>query len=474
MTMLRGTVLSPGGAPVADAPVWARLSEIANASTNTINANAEGEFAFFGLPEGTYEVWTEAGTGDQAVRERLLVKLEMGQTMEVTLEMPELVRISGNLLLSGELPPERFSVQLIDDQGGRVELPLDENAHFDMQLRPGTYQVALVTEIFGVTILDEPMVVAASPADQTHEIRAEAVPVTARVIMPEGIEEFPGGTLIANYTSFDNAMVTRIRMIEPEYVLNGVIKGSYALGFNIEGGFLQGQSEPVAVGPGEPNVIEITLTEPREMAFEGTIRLPEGEYEYKFFAPPDNWLADPLNPQTTGEGVLTNSVVRMPGGASAGGRRSSWPRMNDETGDTTFAVRMPAPLGRVYVRGTFNQWRIDPAYELKNVEEAVFTYTMTLEPGRHEYKFYFPGEDTWSLDPRNPAQAGEGAFANSVVEVLPPGSQRPLVIGEMMPRVDYETGEVTFELNLPAYIEEVYLMGDFNNWEMREEFKMTR
>lgn len=70
----------------------------------------------------------------------------------------------------------------------------------------------------------------------------------------------------------------------------------------------------------------------------------------------------------------------------------------------------------VHVAGTFNNW--DPG-RLRMADEphaGIFSITLRLPRGRHEYKFIVDGK--WQTDPRNPACVPNGlGSTNSVLEV---------------------------------------------------------
>ena len=70
-----------------------------------------------------------------------------------------------------------------------------------------------------------------------------------------------------------------------------------------------------------------------------------------------------------------------------------------KTQRVAFSVR--AEVGsKVFLAGTFNDW--DPtAKELADKKgDGMFTATLLLAPGAHQYKFVIDG--TWCADPENP------------------------------------------------------------------------
>ncbi|MFH1279451.1 MAG: glycogen-binding domain-containing protein [Candidatus Eisenbacteria bacterium] len=70
---------------------------------------------------------------------------------------------------------------------------------------------------------------------------------------------------------------------------------------------------------------------------------------------------------------------------------------------------------RVSLAGVFNNWSATANPMTK--EDGVWTITVALGPGKHEYKFVV--DNQWIADPDNPVTAGE--YGNSVVNVGPDG-----------------------------------------------------
>jgi 1,4-alpha-glucan branching enzyme len=64
---------------------------------------------------------------------------------------------------------------------------------------------------------------------------------------------------------------------------------------------------------------------------------------------------------------------------------------------TTFTLRAPEATG-VFVAGCFNDWD-STANPLERDEEGIWTCTLLLEPGEHEYRFIV--DDVWWDDPLN-------------------------------------------------------------------------
>ncbi len=67
--------------------------------------------------------------------------------------------------------------------------------------------------------------------------------------------------------------------------------------------------------------------------------------------------------------------------------------------------------GSVAIAGEFNNWNTGAT--LMEKKEGVWTVTVELPPGKHEYKFVVDGQ--WMADPDNPVTSG--AYGNSLVEI---------------------------------------------------------
>src|SRR5688572_26525689 len=96
---LIGSVVDPTGAVVSGATVTVR--NVATGITRTVNAGADGNYQFIGLPPGDYEVSAEAATFKKVVASG--VKLTVGQRAELTLrvevgEASAVVNVSGDEL----------------------------------------------------------------------------------------------------------------------------------------------------------------------------------------------------------------------------------------------------------------------------------------------------------------------------------------------------------------------------------------
>ncbi len=91
---------------------------------------------------------------------------------------------------------------------------------------------------------------------------------------------------------------------------------------------------------------------------------------------------------------------------------------------TTVLVRfeLVAPTAdRVFLAGSFNDWQADGVQLTRNAETGVWTGTVPLRPGEHQYMFVIDGAE-WIPDPDAHAQVDEGfGQTNSVIVVGPRG-----------------------------------------------------
>jgi 1,4-alpha-glucan branching enzyme len=111
--------------------------------------------------------------------------------------------------------------------------------------------------------------------------------------------------------------------------------------------------------------------------------------------------AKPANAKTATKGSLSAKTVVKASAPKASAKR-----------DVTFAVYEPR-AGEVFVSGAFNDWQPTPLSRTGNRD---WKATVSLVPGRYEYKFVVDGK--WKVDPRS-QQFSPNAFGtlNSVIEV---------------------------------------------------------
>jgi AMP-activated protein kinase-like protein len=103
------------------------------------------------------------------------------------------------------------------------------------------------------------------------------------------------------------------------------------------------------------------------------------------------------------------------------------PRMAESGSLDSVSVRFVlfAPRAkRVTIAGTFNQWDRDVAALARTSTSGVWTLTLVLPVGQHQYAFVVDGE-RWVTDPAAPAvDDGFGwGRRNSVVSVIPQGAR---------------------------------------------------
>jgi len=91
----------------------------------------------------------------------------------------------------------------------------------------------------------------------------------------------------------------------------------------------------------------------------------------------------------------------------------------DEAVDAQVFVqfRLDAPASRVQLAGSFTNW--EPRYELRESAPGIWTITVPLTEGVHDYAFVLDGR-RWVADPHAP-QIGDGfGGTNSRLALLPP------------------------------------------------------
>jgi len=121
------------------------------------------------------------------------------------------------------------------------------------------------------------------------------------------------------------------------------------------------------------------------------------------------WTTDPLNSnlkKDTVTGLIYSTVAVPP-------RRIKPNPLKGLPAGLTFTFYAPAGE-TVTVAGDFNSW--DPfMYELKEYPEGVYTLTLPLPPGAHQYVFFHRGRRY--VDPNNPSRvyAKDGSAASVIV-----------------------------------------------------------
>ncbi len=150
-----------------------------------------------------------------------------------------------------------------------------------------------------------------------------------------------------------------------------------------------------------------------------------------------------------------------------------------DDGGIVFSYLAP-DAGAVFLAGDFNGWDAS-ALPMVRGEEGIWTVTVVLKPGDHEYKFVADGQ--WMTDPDNPRQKSDPfGGSNSVLAVQDDGT--PVGVGTVADAssataqssaADSEPGN--FTVGAPAAVKggirftyrepgakDVFLAGSFNGW----------
>jgi len=137
------------------------------------------------------------------------------------------------------------------------------------------------------------------------------------------------------------------------------------------------------------------------------------------------WLLHPhafqVRPALAAAAVVALVVAGVLGG-SIGNRRPAVSA--SATAPATVLVRFEliAPNAEhVSLAGSFNDWQSDGIQLTRNAETGLWTGTVPLRPGEHQYMFVIDG-DVWIPDPEAHAQVDDGfGQTNSVIVVGPRG-----------------------------------------------------
>ena len=134
--------------------------------------------------------------------------------------------------------------------------------------------------------------------------------------------------------------------------------------------------------------------------------LAPGRYKFKYVIDGgDRWAADPAQPASP-DG---NSIIEVKGTGSA-------PVATSGGGNATFTYADPMAKA-IFVAGQFNNWS-PTANPLKKDDTGIWTASISVKPGKYQYKFVVDGD--WRLDPTCPDSADDGTGnMNSVKTVAP-------------------------------------------------------
>ena len=138
-----------------------------------------------------------------------------------------------------------------------------------------------------------------------------------------------------------------------------------------------------------------------------------------------SWLFQPrvfqMRPALAAAAVVALVVAGVLGGSI--GERSSAAVEVAGVQQTVFVrFELVAPTAdRVSLAGSFNDWRADGVQLIRSAETGVWTGTVPLRPGEHQYMFVIDGVE-WIPDPDAHAQVDDGfGQTNSVIVVGPRG-----------------------------------------------------
>jgi hypothetical protein len=119
--------------------------------------------------------------------------------------------------------------------------------------------------------------------------------------------------------------------------------------------------------------------------------------------------------------VLGSILIEVPGIGTGG--PSAPTAAEQATILVRFELRAP-DAERVTLAGSFNDWSADGVELVRNAATGLWTATVPLRPGEHEYLFVIDGS-RWIPDPNAHAQVDDGfGQANSVIVVGPRGVVR--------------------------------------------------
>ena len=133
---IAGIVTDNSGAAVTDATIT--LTNLDTAETHKIQSDASGNYVFVNILPGRYKVEGEKTGFKKFVRQPILVQIESGLKVDVTLQVgavTEAIEVSGDVPL---LQPETNSLGQVVEQRSVTELPLNgRNPLALVQLVPG-------------------------------------------------------------------------------------------------------------------------------------------------------------------------------------------------------------------------------------------------------------------------------------------------------------------------------------------------
>jgi hypothetical protein len=176
----------------------------------------------------------------------------------------------------------------------------------------------------------------------------------------------------------------------------------------------------------DPEAQRMTKTDSGWIAY---VKLAPGKYWYKFIADGE-WMVDGenLNKENDGEGNINSVYYKT---------------------NINFSFRPPRAAKRVYLSGSFNNWREKDL--LMNKTGDSWQLAAYLANGTHTYKFIADGQ--WFADPQNPTRLNDGNHGfNSVITLGSP---------------------YLFTLDGYSSAKKVILSGTFNGWK-EDELQMVK
>lgn len=180
----------------------------------------------------------------------------------------------------------------------------------------------------------------------------------------------------------------------------------------------------------------LPMTKSEEGVWSIKLYLKPGYYGYKFVVNGTEWVFDPQNPHRKIVNDIENSAIAV----------GDIPVPPPSGGSVTFRFRAP-DAHSVHLAGSFNNWldnvqgRISgqERWKMQKTEQGDWQITVTLPPGRHEFKYVINEGERWETDPTQPLAPN----GNSLIEVGRSG--------------------VEFLLDEPTATA-VFVAGEFNNW----------
>ncbi len=165
--------------------------------------------------------------------------------------------------------------------------------------------------------------------------------------------------------------------------------------------------------------VDLLSDEDGDGLFEGTILIEPGRYEYKFVVD-GNWYEDPEaaesvpNPYGSSNSVVYVSVEEGAAKEYRIGPQATEPASSIR--EVTFSFHPEQTPAQVFLAGTFNEWNPTADRMGGPDDDGVFTLSMPLPPGEHQYKFVADG--VWHHDPNGENQTADGFGGfNSIIRV---------------------------------------------------------